>query len=98
MSKKRVVRIEVQRLGGLGGLGESCLLATSPDLPGLVVEADTIEVLILEMCSVAGEMLQMTEQDGLPLEVVYELHESGEEPNADRQPYVMAPASIFKVA
>ena len=63
MSKKRVVRIEVQRLE------EGCLLATSPDLPGMVVEADAIEVLILEMFSVAGEMLQMTEQSGSQPEV-----------------------------
>ena len=92
MSNKRIVNVEVQRLE------EGCFLATSPDLPGMVVEGDTIEVLILEIFSVAGEMLEMTEGARLNPEIVYELYERGGQAKAARQPRVIAPASIFEVA
>ena len=92
MSKERKVVIEVQRLE------EGCYLATSPDIPGMVVEADTIEIFILEIFSVAGTILQMTEPDALLQGIVYELQEVGATAAGEQQPRVVAPASIFAAA
>ena len=92
MSNERVVAIEVQRLK------EGCFLATSPDIPGMVVEADTVEILILEICSVAGTMLEMTEPDALLQRIVYDLQEVGNAAAGALQPRVVAPASMFAAA
>ena len=92
MSNERVVAIEVQRLE------EGCFLATSPDIPGMVVEAESVEVFILEILSVAGTMLQMAEPGTSLQSIVYELQEVGTTAAGAQQARVVAPASMFAAA